>query len=162
MERLFNMRSWESLSGVPISDIVAEVRALHECGPRDIHVGSDAKHRGMHTDFVTAIVVLNPGLGGRVFFRRERTQRSRSLAEQLFREVELSLKAAQFLAGELGLRSTVHVDANVDVRHDSSTYVQSLAGMVMGYGFPVQVKPNAWCATHVADFVVKEKHCRAA
>ena len=162
METLASMRTWESLSGVPISDIVAEVRALHESSRRDIHVGSDAKHRGLHTDFVTAIAVLNPGMGGRVFFRRERAARSRSLAEQLFREVELSIQAAQILAGGLGLRITVHVDANEDARHNSSTYVQVLAGMVMGFGFAVQVKPNAWCATHVADFVVKDKHCRAA
>jgi len=31
---------------------------------------------------------------------------------------------------------------------------------VAGSGFPVLVKPNAWCASHVADFAVKNKHQR--
>ena len=55
----------------------------------------------------------------------------------------------------------VHVDANPDERYDSSDYVKQLAGMVAGSGFPVLVKPNAWCASHVADFAVKNKHFRA-
>ena len=56
----------------------------------------------------------------------------------------------------------MHVDANVDLRHRSSKYVRALAGMVMGYGFKVMVKPHSWCATHVADFVVNGKHVRVA
>jgi hypothetical protein len=32
--------------------------------------------------------------------------------------------------------------------------------MVAGSGFPVLVKPDAWCASHVADFAVKNKHQR--
>ncbi len=55
----------------------------------------------------------------------------------------------------------VHVDANPDERYDSSDYVKQLAGMVAGSGFPVLVKPNAWCASHVADYAVKNKHFRA-
>jgi predicted RNase H-related nuclease YkuK (DUF458 family) len=39
--------------------------------------------------------------------------------------------------------------------------VKQLAGMVAGSGFPVLVKPNAWCASHVADYAVKNKHFRA-
>jgi len=31
---------------------------------------------------------------------------------------------------------------------------------VAGSGFPVLVKPDAWCASHVADFAVKNKHQR--
>ena len=48
-----------------------------------------------------------------------------------------------------------------DERFDSSDYVKQLAGMVAGSGFPVLVKPNAWCASHVADYAVKGKHFRA-
>ena len=33
--------------------------------------------------------------------------------------------------------------------------------MVAGSGFPVLVKPNAWGASHVADYAVKNKHFRA-
>ena len=153
---------WKTLAGVPIPDVLSELRRLATEETRELHIGTDAKHRGACTDFVTVIALVMPEYGWRVFYRGERTPRSPSLAHQLFHEVELSLATATTVAEALGLPITVHVDANEDQRHRSSRYVQALAGMVSGYGFDVRVKPEAWCATHVADFVVKEKNTRAA
>ena len=113
-------------------------------------------------NFDPVTVAILPGSGGRVFYRRERTRATRSLAEKLFAEVAKSLDVAQTLSSFFTNEVIVHVDANVDERHRSSRYVQALAGMVVGYGYQVRVKPEAWCATHVADFVVKEKNQRAA
>jgi hypothetical protein len=155
-------RMWKSLSGRAVLDIVHEVRSLLVDPGRIIHVGTDSKHRGFHTDFVTVIVVLDPGQGGRVFYRHERANRMRSLSQKLFRETELSVATAASLHEAIAWRIVVHVDANEDQRHRSSKYVQALAGMVLGYGFEVQVKPDSWCATHVADYVVNEKHMRVA
>jgi len=153
---------WRSLSGSRVEDIAAEVERLVGQHERLIHVGTDSKHRGFHTDFVTVIALLDPGRGGLVYYERSREPRMRSLAQKLFKEAELSLVAATRIAEVVGQRIVVHVDANADERHRSSRYVQALAGMVLGHGFQVQVKPNAWCATHVADYVVKEKHRKAA
>ena len=153
---------WKSLSGRRIQDIVDAVRRLVGEEERMIHVGTDAKNRGFHTDFVTVVAVLDPGRGGRVFYRRVRHPRMKSLAQRLFREAELSLETALQIHPEVVQDITVHVDANEDQRHRSSKYVQALSGMVLGHGFQVMVKPNAWCATHVADYVVKDKHRKAA
>lgn len=153
---------WRRFCGEPVGDIAREVRALMARGRCSLHVGTDSKQREPHADFVTVVAVLEPGWGGRIFYRHLRTPRSRSLAEKLFYEVELSLSvAAMLVEADLG-PITVHVDANEDVRHESSRYVQSLSGMVRGYGFPVRVKPEAWCATHVADLFAKASHPRAA
>lgn len=153
---------WRSLSGTGVEDIAAEVSLLIGQRARLIHVGTDSKHRGFHTDFVTVIALLDPGRGGLVYYERSRQPRMRSLAQKLFHEAELSLVAATRLAQVVEQSIVVHVDANADERHRSSRYVQALAGMVLGHGFEVQVKPHAWCATHVADYVVKEKHRKAA
>ena len=155
---------WSTLYGERINDIAATLSELLATGDRVIHVGTDSRQRGYHTHFVTVVAVLTPGHGGRIFYRRARLPRMHSLAQRLFHEAHLSLETATTLAdgpfalGEL----TVHVDANEDARHRSSKYVHALAGMVVGYGFRVEVKPHAWCATHVADYVVKEKHKKAA
>ncbi len=153
---------WISLSGRHVDDIVAEIGGLLGRQERPIHIGTDSKHRGFHTDFVTVIAVLQPGCGGLVYYERSRQPSMRSLAQKLFHEAELSLAAAARLHAVAGRRIVVHVDANADERHRSSRYVQALAGMVVGHGFEVQIKPHAWCATHVADYVVKEKHHKAA
>ena len=153
---------WKTLSGKNVVDIVEEIHELVGDDDRVLHIGTDAQHRGGKTDFVTVITVLNPGKGGRVFYKRERMKRMKSLAQKLFRETELSIGVAVILSEALAQDITVHVDANEDLKHKSSNYVQALAGMVVGHGFKVEVKPNSWCATHVADHVVKEKHTKAA
>jgi len=153
---------WKSLSGRPVSDLHGQIRALLASRERVIHVGTDSKQRGAHTDYVTVIAIVAPGHGGRIFYKRVRTARSRSLSHKLFQETEMSVTVANELH-QVGLRRiVVHVDANEDLRHQSSKYVQALAGMVVGYGFQVRVKPDSWCATHVADFVVNERHQRVA
>jgi hypothetical protein len=153
---------WSTLYGDRIDDVVAAVLELTAKGERVIHVGTDSRNRGLYTHFVTVVALLSPGHGGRIFYTRKRTPWMRSLAQRLFHEASLSVEIATSLAAANVPDITVHVDANEDLRHRSSSYVQALAGMVVGYGFRVQVKPHAWCATHVADYVVKEKHKKAA
>ncbi len=153
---------WKSLSGRRIEDIVDEVISVVGDLERVVHIGTDSKLRGSHIDFVTVIAILNPGRGGRVYFELERSQKVHSLPQKLFRETELSLTLATRVSAAVAQDIVVHVDANEDERHRSSRYLKALAGMVVGYGFRVLVKPHAWCATHVADFVVNEKHLRVA
>ena len=148
---------WRSLSGQPIRSIVDVVRGLLHRDRHVVHVGTDSQCQGGHTNYVTVVAVVDPGLGGRIFYRRDRTPRAQSLAHKLFTEAGYSLEAAQLLDRSIAHDIVVHVDANSDQRHLSSKYVRALAGMVVGHGFQVRVKPEAWCATHVADYLVKSK-----
>lgn len=147
---------WYSLSGARVTDLPRALGLLLQSRERRVHVGTDALSRSGSTVYVTVITVLDPRGGGRVFYRRDRTPLARSLAEKLFAEVTRSIEVAQELAATFDNEIVVHVDANVDERHRSSRYVQALAGMVVGYGFDVRVKPDSWCASTVADFVCKK------
>jgi predicted RNase H-related nuclease YkuK (DUF458 family) len=160
--RRVGLAMWRSLSGKPVKDIVQAVQSVLHRDEHVVHVGTDSQEYGYHTNFVIVVAVIDPGFGGRVFYRRERTPRTRSLAHKLFKEAELSLAAALHLNGDIAHDIVVHVDANEDERHRSSKYVRALAGMVMGHGFQVRVKPDSWCATNVADHLVKGKHPDAA
>lgn len=153
---------WRSLSGDQIDDIAGRLRTLLEEDDTVLHIGTDSKHRGGWTDFVTVLVVHHRGRGGRAFYRRERVRGNLSLANKLIHEAELSLAAARPLSEEITREIILHVDANEDRRHRSSDYASMLAGMVMGNGFQVLLKPDSWCATHVADHLVRGKHTRAA
>ncbi len=153
---------WRSLSGRPIPDLIAAVQELLRGDQEVIHVGSDSQHYGKATHYVTVVAVVVPGHGGRVLYQRTLVPRSQSLAHKLFLEAELSLDAALALSRFFAHDIVVHVDANEDLRHKSSQYVRSLAGMVLGHGFQVRVKPDSWAATHVADSLVKGKHPSAA
>jgi predicted RNase H-related nuclease YkuK (DUF458 family) len=153
---------WKSLSGKPISDLLVAVQELLRRDREVIHVGSDSQNYGTATHYVTVVAVVDPGAGGRVFYRRTSIPRAQSLAHKLFLEAELSLETALVLSRAIAHDIVVHVDANEDLKHKSSQYVRSLAGMVLGHGFQVRVKPDSWAATHVADSLVKGKHVGAA
>jgi len=153
---------WRSLSGKPITDLVAAVQELLRGDREVIHVGSDSQNYGQATNYVTVVAVLDPGHGGRVFYQRSSIPRAQTLAHKLFLEAELSLDTALFLSHTFAHDIIVHVDVNEDLKHKSSQYVRALAGMVLGHGFQVRVKPDSWAATHLADSLVKGKHFSAA
>ncbi len=156
---------WWTLGGVELLDVMSTVEQLMDRG-RVVHIGTDAQKSMRRMEFVTVICVLDPGKGGRVFYTRQFSKKEMTLFEKLSMETWMSLELALKMNEEFDLpedkkRIWVHVDANPDTRYDSSNYVKQLAGMVAGSGFPVLVKPDAWCASHVADFAVKNKHHRA-
>lgn len=153
---------WRTLSGAPIPDLTQAVTGLLNGTEQVIHVGTDSQHYGYHTNYVTVVAVIDPGKGGRVFYQRAQVPKIASLAHRLFQEAELSIATALVLNDSVAHDIVVHVDANEDMRHRSSKYVRALSGMVIGHGFQVRVKPNSWCATHVADYLVKGKHNKAA
>jgi len=155
---------WWTLGGAEMLDMMSTVEQLMDLG-RVVHIGTDAQKSMRRMEFVSVVCVLNPGKGGRVFYTRQFAKKEMSLFDKLSMETWMSLELALRMNAEFDLpeekkRIWVHVDANPDTRYDSSNYVKQLAGMVAGSGFPVLVKPDAWCASHVADFAVKNKHRR--
>lgn len=153
---------WKSLSGEPVADLAEAVRALAGEEDRVIHVGTDSKQRGEETEFVTAVVVLDPGQGGRVFYRRQTRPRMQALVQRLLEEVQQSIEVAESLDGSIPQSIVLHVDANRGREHRSGAYSRMLAGLAMGYGYEVLRKPEAWCATSVADHLVRGKKTSAA
>ena len=146
---------WKTLSEVRIPDIQQFVRDASRDG-QAVHVGTDSLQTGRFTQFVTVVVILTPGKGGRVAYRRAVVPRIASLRERLLKEVwksvDLGLQFTSIVTGDL----TVHIDANPVVAHKSSAYVQELVGLVVGQGFKALIKPHSWAASHTADHVVRK------
>ncbi len=152
-------KQWRTLHKVLVDDVLAEVAALNEEGPRPVHIGTDAQKHGKKLDFVTAVVVLDPGHGGRVFYCKSAIPHVHSLQHKLFTETLLSLEIAVALCEHIEAdQIQVHVDANTNIKWKSGQYHQQLAGMVVGHGFKAILKPDAWCASHVADHAVNNKN----
>lgn len=160
-------RRWRTLGGETVDDMPAALLTELSQGGREVHIGTDSQQNGNRgTEYVTVLVVLTPGKGGRVFYCRERVPRIRSLRERLHREVWMSTELGMELTQTTdiggfalidGNELTIHIDANPNPRFKSSEYVQELAGLVVGQGFRVMLKPDSWTATHVADHVVKHE-----
>ena len=152
-------KKWFTLHKDPVEDICGSIAGLNSEGPRPVHIGTDAQKHGTFLDFVTAVVVLNPGKGGRVFYCKTRQNNINSLQHKLFTEVGLSLEIAQILCHHIEAEQIhVHVDANTNIKWASGKYHQQLAGMVVGSGFKALLKPDSWCSSHVADHAVNGKN----
>ena len=152
---------WKTLNEVKIADVVQFVREASRAG-QAVHVGTDSQQSGRFTHFVTVVVILTPGKGGRVAYRRDVVPRITSLRERLLTEVwksvDLGLQFSPVVKGDL----TVHIDANPVAIHKSSQYVHELVGLVVGQGFKALIKPHSWAASHAADHVVRSQGTRPA
>lgn len=155
-------REWMTLHREPIPDLIAMLQELVSEGDRLIHIGTDAQKVDRRVDFVTCVVLLTPGKGGRVFYTRIRKTRRdvQSLRQKLFTEAWLSVETAMEINPHLpdDVPIVVHLDVNPDKKWASSRHIHEVVGLVVGQGFEVLFKPDAWAASHAADHVVKNKN----
>ncbi len=151
-------RQWRTVEGKRVPDAYTVMTEALQ-GQRAVYIGTDSQQDGMRTQFVTVVVIHNPGKGGRGFYTVESVPRIKSLRERLLKEVWLSvmlgLEVSPMLAEESALE--IHVDANPNTKFKSSQYVKELTSMVVSQGFSAVLKPEAWAAMHVADHVVKHR-----
>lgn len=149
---------WKTIDGETV-DVTAVLTAIANGPERQLHIGSDSQQNGRFTEMVTVIAVLDPSKGGRAFYTTEKLPRIKHLRERLMREVWASVTAGLQVSGIIpqSWEMTVHIDANPNVRFKSSSYVKELTAMVVSQGFKAILKPEAWCASHAADHVVKNK-----
>lgn len=148
------MTRWRTLNEVRVPDILQFVKEASAAG-QAVHIGTDSLQTGRFTQFVTVVAVLTPSKGGRAAYSREVVPRITSLRERLLKEVWRSVDLGMQLTGLVPGDLTVHIDANPVVKHRSSQYVQELVGLVVGQGFAAKIKPDAWCASHAADHIVR-------
>lgn len=150
---------WKTLSGKLIPDIASWVADAAKDG-QQVHVGTDSLQSGKYTQFVTVIAVLSSTAGRaahKVAYKREVVQRISSLRERLTAEVWKSVTLGMELFEKTPGDIHIHIDANVDPKHKSSQYVQELTGLAVSQGFTTYIKPEAWAASHAADWLVRHK-----
>lgn len=143
---------WKTLK----EEIVPDIHQFIQDNPGALHIGTDSLQTGRLTQFVTIVAILSANQkGGRVAYSREVVPRITSMRERLLKEVwksvDLGMQLGPLVAGDL----TISIDVNPEKKHKSSQYLQELAGLVVGQGFKLLTKPDAFAASHVADHVVR-------
>ncbi|HBR28876.1 MAG TPA: hypothetical protein DD734_04295 [Firmicutes bacterium] len=121
-------------------------------------VGTDSQVR---TDvyYVTAIVVLRVGKGGRFYYTKERQRGMISLKQRIFLETARSLEVASRLAGKIMSigKTDLNIEIHLDVGEQGKTkeIIREVVGMVTGSGFDARIKPDSYGASKVADKFTK-------
>ena len=110
--------------------------------------------------FVTAIIVLRVGRGGRYFWKKTNNGSIyHTLRDRIYNEVNLSLATAQEIINCLNRASRnddylkydfqIHID--VGRKGPTREMVKEVVGMVQGNGFEARIKPESFAASNVAD-----------
>jgi predicted RNase H-related nuclease YkuK (DUF458 family) len=154
-------RKWHRLNGKRVDDLVGEIMTA-DFGfgsDKQIVIGTDSQAHQKH-EFVTCVVLISPGYGGKIFYTKRTENKKYSLQEKLFTEAFMSMELAMELSGKMpkSWNIEVHLDVNSNVKFKSYKYMKQLSGMVEAQGFDVKTKPDSWAATHVSEHLVKHRH----
>lgn len=121
-------------------------------------VGTDSQLRE-EVCFVTAIIILREGKGGRFYYFRERDTTKFGLRQRIFYETSKSLNIAAKLAKKFsaGGLPDLNIEIHLDVGEQGKTkdIIREVVGMVNGSGFDARIKPDSYGASKVADKYTK-------
>ncbi len=121
-------------------------------------VGTDSQLRE-DVCYVTAILILREGKGGRFYYSKEREKTKLSLKQRIFYETSKSLTVAARLAEKLTINGLADLDIEIhlDVGEQGRTkeIIKEVVGMVVGSGFDARIKPDSYGASKVADKYTK-------
>ena len=121
-------------------------------------VGTDSQLRE-EICYVTAVIILREGKGGRFYYTREREKKQLSLKQRIFMETARSLGVASHLTERLanvGLK-VPNIEIHLDIGKQGRTkeIIREVVGMVVGSGFGARIKPESYGAFKVADRYTK-------
>lgn len=119
-------------------------------------IGTDSQNKnGSETDFVTAVVVHRVGRGGIYFWQRKIEKKTYVLRARIYQEASLSLVLAEdFLevTKNDGIsRFDVQIHVDIGEYGETREMINEVVGMIRGSGFAVQIKPESYAASKVAD-----------
>lgn len=142
-----------------VSEIINYINS-DKNGNYQITVGTDSESGG-YTNFVTAIAIIKKGNGGRYFWTKSETIFCPTLRDRIYKETIHSIMFVQELKSRLrdqigeeffwDDKITVHLD--IGKNGPTRDFIDSMVGMVKGYGFEAIIKPDSFCA-----FVLADKH----
>lgn len=123
-----------------------------------ITVGTDS-NASAFAQFVTAITILRVGNGGRYFWTRSEKIFCPSLRDRIYKETMQSITFTQELKSRLKDKigeeffwdDKINVHINVGQNGPTKDLVESVVGMVKGYGLEAIIKPDSFGAFVVAD-----------
>jgi predicted RNase H-related nuclease YkuK (DUF458 family) len=121
-------------------------------------VGTDSQLRE-DICYVTAIIILREGKGGRFYYFRERERTKITLKQRIFYETSRSLSVASKLTEKLAENGWTDLDVEIhlDIGEQGRTkeIIREVVGMVNGSGYDARIKPDAYGAFKVADKFTK-------
>jgi len=160
MSQETRFHSW-SKGILSLTRVFEEITAYVHAEPQrsyEIIVGSDSAARSP-VSLVTALTLRRVGNGAVHFWVVSDKKIFRTLRDRIYEETMQSLTLAQELRSGLRERlgeellwdGKIQVHIDVGERGPTRDFIDSVVGMVRGFGFEAVIKPDAFGASQVAD-----------
>lgn len=129
-----------------------------------IIIGTDSQPVANKTVVVVAVCILSDmeGFKRTFYYGKERVEKFKNLYSRISYETQLSIQTANNLREYTSsmsndLNISIHLDVSSEkAKAKTSKYSNNLINLVKAYDFPnVEVKPNSWAASSVADKYTK-------
>jgi predicted RNase H-related nuclease YkuK (DUF458 family) len=146
---------------IGFDELIEEIKNYIHQEPRakyKITIGTDS-NASAFAQFVTAITILRVGNGGRYFWTKSEKIFCPTLRDRIYKETMQSITFTQELKSHLkekigedffwNEKISVHID--VGQNGPTKELVESVVGMVRGYGLEAVIKPDSFGAFVVAD-----------
>ena len=155
---------WKNYNGKIINNLEDEIVNIIKKSNNNLKiiVGTDSQVIDKRISFVTAIVFWSIGHGGHFIYLKEYQQnidKLKVMQNRLFRQAVKSVQIANKLQEILKKYSLkvdeIHLDVNSDKKHKSSRIAPSCVGYVKWCGFQPKIKPQAFVASVVADYLTR-------
>ena len=123
----------------------------------EIVLGTDSQPFNSGTFLVSVIAVLcnNQEYHCRYFYLEHKERpRHHNLYDRIFSEAQSTIEIACQITDTIPHANiSIHLDVSSEkTSHKTGRFSRSLFAMVRGYGYDsVEIKPNAWCASKLAD-----------
>ena len=146
---------FKSLTNRRPIDLISYVKDYMLNNPEtSLYIGCDSQNTKHMTNYATVIVLYNKGRGGHVLYAREVIPQIYDRFSRLWREVEQSIQLAELLkANGIKKPTSIDLDLNPDPKYKSNALLRSALGYVEAMGYTSRCKPDAMCASYVADML---------
>jgi len=110
-------------------------------------IGSDSQFKKGKIKFITAVVMLFDGHGGRGYYltQSEKINYKISIRQKIIKETSMSLDTAVWLnplLESVGYNiSEIHADVNKDPKHKSNVMMSEVLGWIEAMGYTAKAKP---------------------
>lgn len=154
---------WRKFNGetisLPIKQAVEDaIKRENALGNKlKVCIGTDSQVKGIDTEFATVIVFLRERSGGFMFIHNERTTQKFSIKERMLVEVAKSIEIAYELCDlftQYEVDMEVHADINTNPSFKSNEALREAMGYILGMGFALKAKPEAFASSSCANKVV--------
>ena len=154
---------WRKLNGekilIPIKEAVKKVldeEAINNSKLK-VCIGTDSQVKANTTEFATVIVFLREHRGGFMYIHNEKTTTKYHIKERMLLEVAKSMEVAYELCDlfiEYNVEMEIHADINTNPQFKSYDALKDRMGYILGMGFNIKVKPEAFASSCCADRIV--------